>query len=131
MPPRPWIALLLLINYLIVVGAGCINQPEDQHELVMVQTSEEGHHYQQCRYLRMDGLENFLIEALASRYRDAPRTPPHHQLIVVNGIDAHHLPLLTWPLYPSAYRLKSPKVAYKSSITVGVFSVLYAPPWLG
>lgn len=105
MSVRSWIALLLLLNYLLLVGAGCMNQPEDPHELVLVQSSADEHHYQQCRYLRMDALETFLIEALASRYQNAPETPRHHLLVTVSGVDAHQLPASCWPVFLPAPRL--------------------------
>lgn len=89
---RSWIAFLLLANYLLIAGMGCIMQPYKQQSLLMVQTTYEGQHYQECRYLRMDGLEDFLIESMESRYQDASITPPHHTMSVVNAVDTHCLP---------------------------------------
>ncbi|MEI7581478.1 hypothetical protein, partial [Runella sp.] len=89
---RSWIAFLLLANYLLIAGMGCIMQPYEQQTLLMVQTTYEGQHYQECRYLRMDGLEDFLIESMESRYQNAPQLPPHHSMSVVNAVDTHCLP---------------------------------------
>ncbi len=128
---RSIIAVLLLINYLLVVGAGCVNRPEDQHELLLVQTLDDEQHFQQCRYLRMDGLETFLAEALANRYKPDSQTAQHHLYVVVNGVDAHHLPTVTWLLSAPAYRIPSLAVAYQAAITADVSRELYTPPWLG
>lgn len=131
MPARSWIAILLLINYLLVVGAGCVNHPQDQHELVMVQTHAADYPYQQCRYLRMDGLESFLTEALASRYQNAPDTPQHHLLTVVGGIDAHSLFFTTW-LFPIAGFQPVVAIRRRQSMRLlGVYHALNAPPWRG
>ena len=128
---RSWIALLLLINYLLVVGMGCMSRPEDQHELVRVQTDVNGH-YQECRYLRMDGLEDFLNEALASRYQNAPEIPKHHLISIVSGVDAHHLPLLIWPLNLSDYQpLSVPFVGNFAIPSSGLYRISSPPPRLG
>lgn len=125
---RSWIALLLLVNYLLVASVGCLSRPEDQQELVLVQTDAAGH-YQECRYLRMDGLENFLTEALASRYQNAPETPKHHLISVVHGIDAHHLPTLSWPLAAPVYRIPELASSYVVAVLTAVYRVVDAPPW--
>ncbi len=129
---RSWIAILLLTNYLMIVGMGCMTRPEDQHELVLVRTSEDGQHYQQCRYLRMDGLEAFLNEALASRYQNAPETPKHHLISVVHGVEAHHLPNMVWPLSTPSYQLAAiPLISYQSASSSGIDRAKYPPPRLG
>ena len=128
---RSWTAMLLLINYLMVVGMGCISRPEDQHELLLVQTNVDGHHYQECRYLRMDGLEAFLTEALASRYQHATDSPKHHLISVVSGVDAHCLtPVSSFLVSPMLHK-PTLLVAYQSPVSVGVVRVVYSPPRLG
>ena len=128
---RSWIAALLLVNYLLVLGMGGMSRPEDQHELLLVQTTVEGQHYQQCRYLRMDGLEDFLHEALASRYQSEDNTS-HHLISVVNGVDAHCSPYFAWPLIPFVYQVvKAPLVSYQSTHSSGIDRTVYPPPRLG
>ena len=128
---RSWIAALLLVNYLLVLGMGGMSRPEDQHELLLVQTTVEGQHYQQCRYLRMDGLEDFLHEALASRYQRADDTS-HHLISVVNGVDAHCSPYFAWPLTPFVHQvLKAPLVSYQPTHSSGIDRTVYPPPRLG
>lgn len=128
---RSWTAILLLINYLMVVGMGCMTRPEDQHELLLMRISADSHYYQQYRYLRMDGLEVFLAEALSSRYQNAPETPKHPLITVVNGIDAHDLIRLVWLLIPPITDLAAaPLVCYLCTITSSNNRVAYPPPRL-
>lgn len=134
MLPRSWIAILLLVNYLLVVGAGCVTRPEDQHELVLVQTSADGYRYQQCRYLRMDGLEAFLNEALANRYqnRNVPDQTRHHLLVVVSGVDAHCLSQPNCPpVSPLSCREMLPVISCHAVVLPGVYPPVYTPPWVG
>lgn len=128
---RSWIALLLLTNYLLVVGLGGMNRPEDQSGWVLVQTNVVGHSYQQCRYLRMDGLEDFLLEALASRYQNAPLTPTHHLISVINGIDAHCLPDPFYPVITADDPMAPRAFTYQRVTPAGLPPGVDAPPWLG
>ncbi len=130
MPVRSFIALLLLVNYLLVVGAGCVSRPEDQNGLLLVQTHTADQSYQECRYLRMDGLENFLTEALASRYKSTTETPKHHLVSVVSSVDAHCLPQPGYQL-PTAIRRMATTVTHPLTVaTVERSRDLDAPPWL-
>lgn len=83
--------MLLLINYLLVVGIDCVNRPQDQMERVRIITSEEGSSYQQCRYMRMDALETFVLESLASQYQSPDNAPTHHVISVVSTVSVHTL----------------------------------------
>ncbi|MEZ4903516.1 MAG: hypothetical protein R2822_18010 [Spirosomataceae bacterium] len=99
---RAWIAILLLTNYLLLAGMGCLTMPNDEHNpRLMVTINDEGQSYQACRYLRMDGLEAFMAESLASRYQQTPSDiPPHQILTIVHAIDRHYLPdLVQLPLF--------------------------------
>ena len=128
---RSWIALLLLANYLFVVGLGCMSRPEDQLGFVRVQTDVDGHD-QQCRYLRLDGLEEFLLESLASRYQDDPETPTNQLFTVISGIDAHSLPTLVWPgIIPDYKVLTIPFVDFQVAVSASSNRVLYPPPKVG
>ena len=134
MSVRSFMAVLLLINYLLVVAAGCVNRPEDQRERLLVQTisdGQDGQSYQECRYLRMDGLETFLAEALTNRYETATKRPPHHLFFVINGIDAHHLPSTIWTLFAGGYQCACLIVGHVLPVTTAVDRSLYTPPWLG
>ncbi len=128
---RRLLASLLLLNYLLVAGLGCISRPEDQQEFVLVQTSEVGKQYQECRYMRMDGLENFLLESLASRYQKATDTPKHNLISVVSGVDSHCLPGTQWFTHEPAYaEAIKPLIAGQYTIPPGYGCPLHIPPRL-
>lgn len=130
MPARAWIAILLLINYLLVVGTGCVSNSENQRGFVMVQTSQSGQDYQECRYLRLDGLENFLAEALATQYQETPATPKHHLISIVLGVDAHYLTVVTWLLpVVNALRTTARAAGYQPPVPAEVSTSISAPPW--
>ena len=119
--------MLLLTNYLLVVSMGCMSRPGDQGGFVLVQTDTAG--YEQCRYLRMDGLEHFLLEALNTRYEPASQTPTHHLISVINGIDAHCLPDLFRPILTADYQTNPPQFTYQPVRFVDVNPGVEAPPW--
>ncbi|WP_020603650.1 hypothetical protein [Spirosoma spitsbergense] len=125
------LALLLLINYLLVVGLGCISRPEDQQEFLLVQASEAGKQYQECRYMRMDGLENFLLESLASRYQKATDTPKHNLISIVSGVDSHCLPGMQWPMQEPIYAdAIKPLIVGQYAIPPGYGHIIPIPPRL-
>lgn len=129
MPFRSWVAFLLLVNYLLVIGMGGMTLPQDQHSLLLVQTVEDGQ-YQQCRYLRLDGLEMFLAEALASHTPDAPITNKHQLLSVVSGMDAHCL--AQEPVYlPETAEFTDvvSMIGYQPLRPTGMARPVNAPPW--
>ena len=128
---RSWIALLLLTNYLLLAGMGCITRPDEQYSLLKVQTSYAGQHYQECRYLRMDGIEVFLNESLSSRYQDAPQTPPHHIMSVVNAIDAHCLPEPLQFLFTTTYGESTLANTYRPGVLFAVTRDVSPPPKQG
>lgn len=129
---RSVLALLLLVNYLLVVGLDCVSRPEDQPERLLVQTEVAGQTYHECRYMRMDGLEAFLNEALASRYQTSSDAPLHHLISIVYAVDAHCLPSLTWLVLPPVIRANAPTFdACQPAICAGVSQMIVPPPQLG
>ena len=61
--------------------------------MLMIKTdSDKNQKYEECRYLRMDGLEAFMEESLATRYSNTPDTHKNHVISVISGIDTHFLP---------------------------------------
>lgn len=130
MLPRSWTALLLLINYLLVVGTGCVSRPEERSGLLLIQTSASDQSYQECRYMRMDGLENFLTEALATRYQNKSETPKHHLISVVSSIDAHCLPQIIYELQRHSIDITEMAMAVcLSPITDRADRSMNPPPW--
>lgn len=121
--------MMLLTNYLLVVGMGCMSRPEDQTGFVLMQPNVAGDAYQQCRYLRMDGLECFLLEALNTRYKSTSDRPNHHLISMIIGIDAHCLPDIFSPIRTADDQTDPPKFAYQPVRSVDVQSGVEAPPW--
>lgn len=119
--------MLLLTNYLLVVGMGGMRRPEDQYGFALVQTDTAD--YEQCRYLRMDSLERFLLEALNTRYENASETLNHHLISVIDGIDAHCLPDRFSPMLSTDYQINPPQFAYQRVRFVDVHRGVEAPPW--
>ena len=125
-------ALLLLATYLLLAGMGCITAPNDApNDLVMVQTHHEGQRYEECRYLRMDGLEAFMTESLATRYQDAPSTPPQHILTLVQSIDTHCLPDVAQLQFVSFQAQNRPDFGYNEHFFAGYSAPIDTPPWRG
>lgn len=89
--PRSLLAILILVNYLWLAATGYISRPEQNPYMLKIQTStsQQQGHYEECRYLRMDGLDDFMAEALATRYQDASDGNKLHTFSVTSGIDAH------------------------------------------
>lgn len=95
--------------------------------MLKIQTSSTEHlRYEECRYLRMDELEDFMLEAIASRYDDAQDNALHHVISVVSGIDAHFLPvrltLVTARIFILSVILPILSVARLRDIVLAVYS---------
>ena len=129
---RSFISLLLLANYLLVVGLGCVGRTDGQ-PIVVIQTDEYSTDYQDKGYLRMDSLEKFLAESLAARYADAPQTERHHHILFsISAIDAHCLTATIWPvLVAPIAEIVSPLTHYKSTVSIDACRAVYSPPWRG
>ncbi len=126
---RSLIAVVLLVSYLLVAGIGGMNRPEDQRERVLVQTSQTDRYVTDCRYLRMDGLESFLNEALATRYQQADDVVPNQSISVVFGIDAHCVPtVISFSFTPFS---QSPCLTtrYRMVSLTTPHRLIDAPPW--
>lgn len=126
---RSLIAVVLLASYLLVAGVGGMSRPEDQRERVLVQTSTNNQYVTDCRYLRMDGLEAFLNEALTTRYQQADDTASNQSISVVFGIDAHCLPnVISFSFIPSG---RSPHLTTRYQMATLTIShrLIDAPPW--
>ncbi len=132
MSVRSFVALLLLANYLLIAGMGGIMQPYEPQTLVLVQTGYEGQSYQECRYLRMDGLEDFLIESLRVREQKEHKPLGHSVLIEINGVDMHCL-FYTMMQEPTlGFRFPALVKIHYSSLCVsdGVPGIVSPPPWI-
>ncbi|MFN8343396.1 MAG: hypothetical protein U0X91_00215 [Spirosomataceae bacterium] len=124
---RSLAAFVILAHYLLLAGVGGIMRPYEQPESVFIQTYE-GQHYQECRYLRMDGLEDFLKESLASRYQNSPSAPRHHVMAVVMAVEVHCLPdIFSFSCFP-AYRHTPKSVSQPPSVLASAADNVSPPP---
>ena len=126
---RSLIALMLLANYLLLSVMGGISRPQDDAYLLMIKSaSSQSQHYEQCRYLRMDGIEDFMAEALATRYKEKPGAHDHLALSIISAVDAHLLPdYLQIPknyIYPKFVYLHY----YTMMPTKDIALAVYSPP---
>ncbi|WP_373512077.1 hypothetical protein [Persicitalea sp.] len=123
------IALLLLANYLFLAGMGCISRPEqDSFAVLIMEKSGENQHYESRRYLRTDGLEAFMVESLANRYKDSSDTDTPQIHYLVSGIDAHHLPESSC-FSPSLSLIDKPTTsASEPGLVISVTLAIYSPP---
>ena len=123
------IALLLLANYMLLAGVGCIKHPEqDSFSVLIMEKLDGSQHYESRRYLRMDGLEAFMVESLASRYNentDASNSEIHY---LVSGIDVHYLP--TSAPFSIAFLPQKEPVSMNGEpgVVLSVASAIYSPP---
>lgn len=90
---RPFLVLLVLANYLLLAGMGFVSRPEQDPFIVLIQhKAAESHQYESRRYMRTDGLEAFMAEALSTRYQEASDTQNQLLFQVIIAVDAHALP---------------------------------------
>ena len=132
MSVRSIVAFLLLANYLLIAGMGGIVQPYEQTSLVLIQTNYAGQPYQECRYVRMDGLEDFLIESLRLREQKEPRPLGHSILVEVNGVDLHCLFYSIGQESAAVSYLFASFTSYycSSYLSDGVYGMVSPPPWM-
>ncbi|TGE19869.1 hypothetical protein [Hymenobacter elongatus] len=126
---RSWLVLLLLANYLLVVGAGLVNRPElprysAAHPYV------HSHNCQQKHYLMVDCFDRCNGDQQAIQKRSAPETAKN-LLSVVKGIDVHCL-TETVRISPIYYASQpTPPVAAAPAVSTGFQAEFYSPPCQG
>ncbi|TGE27116.1 hypothetical protein [Hymenobacter metallicola] len=126
---RFWLVLLLLANYLLVVGAGLVNRPEAPRY-------SAAHPYvhsadcQQKHYLMVDCFDQCNGDQLEIHKRTAGQNA-QHLLLVSKGVDAHCLgETVQVPLghYPTTSLLPA---ARHEAVIAGYRALLDAPPRRG
>ncbi|CAG5075033.1 hypothetical protein DYBT9623_05553 [Dyadobacter sp. CECT 9623] len=128
---KSFITLLFLANYLLLAGMGCISTPEDDSYIRLIKANlNQSQNFQEVSHQRMGGLEEFMAEALATRYKDSPDTHEHLPLSVINGIDAHFMPVyLQIQVTAHTYQEKSGTYQlYRAKSVKDVALVIYSPP---
>lgn len=126
---RSFVSFLILANYLLLAVMGCISTPEDDSYMVILKAGvNQSHRYEEIGYLRMDGIEEFMAEAMADTYKKIPDSHDHLVLSVISGVDTHFLPDYL-QIQPSTFRNEKP-VEYHYTIPPAKDRVLaiYSPP---
>ncbi|WP_046242901.1 hypothetical protein [Hymenobacter terrenus] len=122
------LVLLLLANYLLVLGAGLVNRPDPAG-------SHAEHPYvhsadcQQRNYLRLDCFES--CTGKPSVKKKLPASSLAHLVAQAKGIDAHCLPdAAPDPMVRVRYLAKRRAAAWQPALLSGVRRLIKSPPRL-
>ncbi|MBG8555471.1 hypothetical protein [Hymenobacter guriensis] len=129
---RSCLVLLLLLNYLLVVGAGLVRQPDDQLRAQVAHPYQHSAHCQQQNYLRLDCFERCNGNQKAWHPRTAHDSPVH-LLSLLKGIDTHVLQaepssVASRVVYHAARQHPSGPAA---AVPAGIRAAIDAPPRRG
>jgi hypothetical protein len=125
---RAWLAILLLISYLLIAGTGFINAPDEPRYAVAESHAHQVHHHQD-RYADFADMDLGLDE-LSDLYvspNDDASVPTDHPLIT--GIDAHCLPNTYCFSFLPTYRANESADDYLAVALTAVYDAVDAPPW--
>ena len=126
--PRAWLAIPLLISYLLIAGTGFINAPDEPRYAVAESHAHQVHHHQD-RYADFDGLDlglDELSDLNVSPNDDAPVPTDHWS---ITGIDAHCLPgTFNFSFLPT-YRSNELAGSYLAVALTTIYRAVDAPPW--
>jgi hypothetical protein len=127
---RSWLVLLLLTNYLLVVGAGLVNRPE----ALRYTAAHPYVHSAKCQqqyYLQLDCFDRCNGDQQVGQKRTAGENA-QHLLSVSKGVDAHCLTEEATALPAARFLLvKTLASELAQSIPAGVQATVYAPPRWG
>ena len=127
---RSWLAILLLISYLLIAGTGFINAPDEPRYAVAESHAHQVHHHQD-RYADFDGLDlglDELSDLNVSPNEDAS-VPTEHSLLKITGVDAHCLPGKPCFSFLTAYQTNALAGNYLAVALTAVYQSVDAPPW--
>ena len=117
---------LLLLNYLLVVGAGLVGRPEPapQRATAYVHSAD----CQQEHYLQIDCFDHCNGEQYATRKPGASETPLHF-LSTLKGMDVHCLTTAELTPVLAFFYVAKPQVPrLRPAAPAGFGQQLYAPP---
>lgn len=117
---------LLLLNYLLVVGAGLVGRPEPRPQRATAYLHSAD--CQQRHYLQLDCFDHCNGEQYATRKPDFSKTPLHF-LSTLKGLDVHCLTAATPVLVAAVFRTPKPTApCLLPAVPAGFEQELYAPP---
>ncbi len=125
---RSWLAILLLISYLLIAGTGFINAPDEPRFAVAESRAHQVHHHQD-RYSDFDGMDLGLDVADLSVSPNDDAIPNRQPSPQVTGIDAHCLPGEHCVSFLPIYRTCGLAENYLVVALTAVCRVIDAPPW--
>ncbi len=127
---RSWLAILLLISYLLIAGTGFINAPDELRFAVAESRAHQVHHHQD-RYSDFDGMDLGLDELsdLSISPSENATAPNRQPLPEVTGIDAHCLPGEHCFYFLMTYLTRKSVGDYLTVALTAVCRAVDAPPW--
>lgn len=125
---RPWLAMLLLISYLLIAGSGFIHAPNELRFAVAESHAHQVHHHHD-RYADFDGLDLGLdeLEDLNVNSNADSSIPAEH--LQITGVDAHCLPSHSWFSFPPIYQTTALVEGHLVVALTTVCRAVDAPPW--
>lgn len=126
---RVWLALSLLISYLLTVGTGFINAPAKPRYAIAESHAHQVHHHQD-RYADFNGMDlglDELPDLNVHPNEDASAPPARHQ--VVTGVDAHCLPGASCFPFIATCQINPLAVNYPAVALAAVYHTVDVPPW--
>lgn len=127
---RAWLAILLLISYLLIAGTGFINAPDEPRYAVAESHAHQVHHHQD-RYADFDGMDLGLDELsdLNVSPNEAASVPNEQQSFKITGVDAHCVP--DDPSFSFVHTRQTDESAanYSAVSPTAPHCVIDAPPW--
>lgn len=127
---RIWLAIPLLISYLLIAGTGCINAPDEPRYAVAESHAHQVHHHQD-RYSDFDGMALGLDELsdLAVSPTNDASVPDSQPTRILTGIDAHCLPSAPHFAFLPTYRTNASIGNSLAAALAAVYRAIDAPPW--
>lgn len=129
--PRSWIAVLLFLNYLLVVGGGYMNAPGEAR-YVIENTEDHKLHCSHCHHVDITPFLEEINAEEAANYAENTRKATEHQVSLLKMMDVHCLPTeLIQPLPTPAFWERIVVSAYRLCRSEGVCAAIFSPPWQG
>jgi|GEM_PF-4035039 hypothetical protein len=129
--PRSWVAVLLFVNYLLVVGGGYMNAPGEPRYQIN-NTEDHKLHCSHCHHVDITPFLEEINAELAADFAEDTRKASEHQVSLLKMMDVHCLPQeLIQPLPTPAFWERIVVSAYRLCRSEGVCAVLFSPPWQG
>ncbi|MDB5243070.1 MAG: hypothetical protein JWP57_3695 [Spirosoma sp.] len=127
---RIWLAIPLLLSYLLIAGTGYINAPDEPRYAVAQSHAHQVHHHLD-RYSDFNAMDLGLDERsdLTVSPNNNDSVPDSRPLLKITGIDAHCLPGDACFSFLPTYPTNRPVGGYLAVALTAVWCPIDAPPW--